>query len=165
MGKHVERPLLRLHADLTQPAARPVQWLEHAASVLVGDEEQHALALAEMRFDVGPEVAVHDVRQLLRSLELDSELAADQARGPVGRQQRPTGERLGRSRGPRPNLERGALVTRAPARRSFVASVANRTSTIPVARTASSRIASMSSWDDMTGHAGLTSGPGPSKTI
>src|SRR5262245_24028706 len=50
-----------------------------------------------------------------------------------------------------------------PPRRSFVASVANRTSTSPVARTASSRIVSISSCDDMTGHAGLTSGPGPSK--
>jgi hypothetical protein len=33
---------------------------------------------------------------------------------------------------------------------------------MPVARTASSRISSMSSCDDMTGIAGLTSGPGPS---
>src|SRR5262245_2359169 len=68
-----------------------------------------------MRLDVGSEVAVHDVRQLLRALELDSELATDQARRSVGRHQRPTRERLGRSRGARPDLEFGALVTRAPA--------------------------------------------------
>ena len=90
VGEDVERPLRGLHADLAQPAARPVERLEHAARVLVGDEEQHALAVAEVRLDVGPEVAVHDVRQLLRALQLDPELAADQARRAVGRDQGPT---------------------------------------------------------------------------
>jgi hypothetical protein len=115
VGEDVEGPLRGLYGDLAQPAARPVERLEHAARVLVGDEEEHALAVAEVRLDVGPEVAVHDVRQLFRALQVDPELAADQARRPICRQQGSTGERLGRSRGPRMDLERGTLVGRAPA--------------------------------------------------
>jgi hypothetical protein len=81
--------------------------------VLVRNEEQHALAVAEIRLDVGPEIAVHDVRQLLGALQLDSQLPADHARRTVGREQGRTGERLGRPRGPRADLERDALVIRA----------------------------------------------------
>ena len=36
---------------------------------------EHALPLAEMSLDVGAEVAVHDVAQLLRALELEPENA------------------------------------------------------------------------------------------
>ena len=72
------------------------------------------------------------MRQLLRTLQLEAELAADQARRAVGGDQRPTGERLGRSRrprrGPRARRSRRPRCRRAA---SFVASVANRTSTRP----------------------------------
>ena len=57
-----------------------------------------------MRFDVGPEVAVDDVRQVLAAFQSQAELAADEAGGAVRGNERGAGEGFLSSGGAGPRI-------------------------------------------------------------
>ena len=84
----LERPFLRRHADLAEPASGAVERLQNPARPGVGDEEQDASAVAEVPFDIRSEVAIDDVREALRPLEREIELLADETRGAIRRDER-----------------------------------------------------------------------------
>src|SRR5207248_3788741 len=73
----VERPLVGVDGDLAEPATGAVERLQHPRRALIRHEEEDALAIAEMALDVGAEVAVDDVGEPLRPLEVEAELAAN----------------------------------------------------------------------------------------
>src|SRR6185503_616047 len=79
----------------------------HAGRVLVGHEEEDAPAVADVPFDVRPEVAIDEVREVLRSLERDPELLADDAVDAVRRHDRRAADRVLLARRLHEHLDRG----------------------------------------------------------
>ena len=94
----VETTLLRVRresrgapvvGDLTQPAAAPVERLEHAARVVAGHEVEDGGAIGGPAREIGAEVHVDEVTDIGRPFHRDAEPASHRARPAVAPQQKP----------------------------------------------------------------------------
>lgn len=92
-------PLLWRHADLAQPAAVRVEWLQQTGGLGVGDEKHDAPAFSDMAFDIGAEVAVNEMMDALLAGQGDAKLATYRAVDTIGRHQRFPGQGIGVARG------------------------------------------------------------------
>src|SRR5262249_35917126 len=112
-GERLERPFVGLDGDLAEPATGTIERLQHPRRTVVRYEEEDALPVAEVPLDVGAEVAVDDVGQPLRTFQLESELAPDEAGTAAGRDECRPRDRFHRTGRAVPPLERDTVGARA----------------------------------------------------